>query len=35
MGFVVVEFPRALVVLLFDAVVVNNVELFDTVVNVG
>ncbi len=35
MGVVVVEFPRALVVLLFDAVVVNNVELFDIVVNVG
>ncbi len=32
---VVVVFPRILVVLLFDAVVVNNVELFDTVVNVG
>jgi len=35
MGVVVVVFPRELVVVLFDAVVVNNVELFDIVVNVG
>ncbi len=32
---VVVVFPRALVVVLFDAVVVNNVELFGVVVGVG